>query len=426
MSASRVWQLRVQRGGLAVVLAGSLCAVLSGVAGPASAKPGSDQPPPVTTCANLDQGAQGHAVKTIQKAVGTTVDGDYGPATAKAVKKWQKSHDVPPTGVVDAATWAALPGHVGRKACGQKVSGSGVTVSCASLSAGASGLAVVVLQHALGVSADGDFGSLTQAALEKVQTTAGLAVSGVTTSHTWKALHLRGTPVCSTRHTVGTETKDEKAQAKIASQVLGMVATLDKHAGTTHNQVALQAMAFAKKQLGKPYMYGGTGPKGFDCSGLQMKAYQHAGLTIPRTAAQQYAGAGVDEPLDHAKQGDLLFYASDLTKPATVYHVSMYIGGGEMLEAPHTGEDVQTVPLSTTDLLPVVVRPVADLSLPIKPGASGWSVTQLQEALDRKGSALDVDGGYGPDTQSAVVAWQRSHDLQANGVVHMDTWLTLG
>jgi peptidoglycan hydrolase-like protein with peptidoglycan-binding domain len=97
-----------------------------------------------------------------------------------------------------------------------------------------------------------------------------------------------------------------------------------------------------------------------------------------------------------------------------------------MLEAPHTGADVRVVPLSTTDLLPTVVRPVADLTLPIKPGTTGWSVTQLQQALDRHGSALSVDGGYGPSTESAVEAWQRKHELHANGVVHLDTWLTLG
>ncbi len=76
-------------------------------------------------------------------------------------------------------------------------------------------------------------------------------------------------------------------------------------------------------------------------------------------------------PLNKAKQGDLLFYASDVTKPSTVYHVAMYIGGGKLLDSPQTGENVRVDPLWTTDLMPVVVRPVAGLKLPVKLGATG-------------------------------------------------------
>jgi hypothetical protein len=157
-----------------------------------------------------------------------------------------------------------------------------------------------------------------------------------------------------------------------------------------------------------------------------MTSYLHAGLTIPRVAAAQYAGAGTEEPLDEARQGDLLFFASDVTKPSTVYHVSMYVGGGNMLEAPHTGADVRIVPLWTSDLLPVVVRPVAGLTLPLKRGDTGWSVLQLQQALNRHGQSLSVDGGYGASTAKAVRAWQEAHSLKSNGVVRLTTWLTLG
>jgi hypothetical protein len=184
-------------------------------------------------------------------------------------------------------------------------------------------------------------------------------------------------------------------------------------------------MAFALKQVGKPYVYGGVGPDGYDCSGLQMTAYQHAGLTIPRVAATQYAGAGTPEPLDQAKQGDLLFFASDVSNPATVYHVSMYAGNGTMIEAPHTGAKVRVMPLWTTDLLPVVIRPVAGLTLPLRHGDSGWTVTQLQQSLNRHGATLSVDGGYGPSTVVAVKTWQAGHHLTANGVVRLRTWLTL-
>jgi cell wall-associated NlpC family hydrolase len=380
----------------------------------------------VTTCATLSVGASGDAVTTIQKAIGTGADGDFGPMTQRAVRKWQKANDVAVSGVIDPATWAALPSTVAAKACGQAVSGSGVAATCTTLSTGASSVAVVVLQDALGTTADGQFGKGTRQALKQAQTTAGLDATGTTDATTWKKLKLLGTPVCETAATASGQPRDAKAQAKVRARVQRLAAALEQEPGTTKNQVALAAMAFAQKQIGKPYVYGGTGPKGYDCSGLQMTSYLHAGLTIPRTAAAQYAGAGTTEPLDEARQGDLLFFASDVTKPSTVYPVSMYVGNGDMLEAPHTGANVRVVPIWTSDLLPVVVRPVAGLTLPLKKGDSGWAVTQLQQALNRHDAGLAVDGGYGTTTAQAVRAWQTAHELKATGVVRMTTWLTLG
>jgi peptidoglycan DL-endopeptidase CwlO len=388
----------------------------------------------VTTCATLASGSVGPAVSTIQAVIGTTTDGDFGSATQKALKKWQKAAGIATTGVVDAATWSALPTATGEKACGQPVSGAGVTTTCATLASGTSGLTVAVLQKAASLMVDGSYGGATIAVVKQVQQGAKLKPTGVTDVKTWKALKLLGTPACSTTGSIKGPTgtpgptgpSDLKAQAKIRAKVATLAAKLVKKPGTSGNQVALQAMAFARKQIGKPYVWGGTGPTGYDCSGLTMTAYQHAGLTIPRVAAAQYAGAGVQVPLNDAKQGDLLFYAADLAKPSTVYHVVMYVGGGRVLQAPHTGADVSTAPLSTAGLLPIAIRPVGGLSLPIKPGASGWSVTQLQQDLNRHGAALAVDGGYGASTQAAVKAWQHSHKLKADAVVRTPTWLTLG
>jgi cell wall-associated NlpC family hydrolase len=421
MRADGTWRRRMG------VVAGLVISLGVTVAPLASAHSHSSDPPAVTTCATLAKGSHGAAVKQIQKEVGTTKDGDFGSQTKKALKSWQKAHSLPASGVVDAATWDALPAGVAKKACSRKVHGTGVDVTCASLSSGASGLAVIVLQTGLGITADGQFGHDTTKAVKDTQRAAKLKVTGVTNTHTWKAVGLRGTPACSTHHTVAPhESKDQRKQDKIRSHVDNLVTKLLKKSGTSTNQVALQAMAFANKQIGKPYIYGGTGPKGYDCSGLQMKAYQHAGLTIPRTAAEQYAGAGVQKPLNHAKQGDLMFFASDVSKPSTVYHVVMYVGNGQVLEAPYTGANVRIVPLWSTDLMPVVVRPVANLDLPAKSGDSGFTVTQLQQDLNRHGADLTVDGGYGSQTKSAVKSWQRKQNIKHNGVVHVATWLTLG
>lgn len=400
-------------------------AVGAALAQPASAKAHDATAP--TVCTTIASGASGPAVKVIQRLVGVGADGAFGPQTQQALKAWQTAHSVTASGVVDAATWAAMPLARAERACARKVTGSGVTAHCDLLTSGSNGLAVDVLQKALGLPVDGAFGPATLTAVKSVQTTAKLPVSGITHHKTWKALHLLGSPACSTSGTTGPKPPaDEKAQQKIRAQVATTAAALATKPEITKNQIALQAIAFEKKQIGKPYVWGGTGPKGYDCSGLQMTGFLHAGITIPRTAAQQYAGAGTQIPLSEARQGDLLFYASDVTKPATVYHVVMYMGAGQILDSPQTGETVQIQPMWTTDLLPIAVRPVASLLLPLKPGASGSTVTQLQQALNRHGAALTVDGGYGPSTETAVKAWQKAHKLTANGVVRVPTWLTLG
>jgi hypothetical protein len=156
-----------------------------------------------------------------------------------------------------------------------------------------------------------------------------------------------------------------------------------------------------------------------------MASYLSAGITLPRVAADQY-GAGPTVPLDQAQRGDLLFYASDLTRPATIYHVVLYAGNGRVLDAPHAGATVGTRSLWTTGLLPVAVRPVAQLTLPVGPGASGWSVAQLQQALNRHGAAVSVDGGFGPQTTSAVRAWKSAHKWGTSARVGVRVWLSLG
>jgi cell wall-associated NlpC family hydrolase len=210
----------------------------------------------------------------------------------------------------------------------------------------------------------------------------------------------------------------------VAAQVTKLAANLPTVPGLTTNPLAQKAFAFARAQTGKPYKWGGVGPKSYDCSGLVLASYVHAGITIPRVAADQY-GTGQSVPLDQAQQGDLLFYASDLVKPSTIYHVVIYAGAGTILDAPYTGAFVGTRPLWTNHLLPVAWRPYAPLTLPVKLGATGWTVAQLQQALVRDGFKLTIDGGYGPSTQTAVKQWQTSHKLPATGVVDVATWLTL-
>jgi cell wall-associated NlpC family hydrolase len=318
-----------------------------------------------------------------------------------------------------------MPAQTAATACGQKIGGDGFTVSCAVLSQDDTGAAVAVLEAALDQPVDGEFDADTAKALSAAQRVAGLPVTGTTSRKTWKALTLTRTPACTPGSTTPALPKDYNEQQKVRQQVAQLAADLLQQPGTTTNKIALKAIAFEKRQIGKPYVYGAAGPKSYDCSGLQMTSYLHAGLTLPRVAADQYAGSGPTFPLDQALAGDLLFFASDVIEPTTIYHVAMYLGDGEVLDAPHTGADVETRQLWTTDLLPTVVRPAAGLTLPLQAGASGWPVIQLQQMLNRRGAELTVDGGFGPDTEAAVQSWQRAHQLTADGVVRLKTWLSL-
>ena len=97
---------------------------------------------------------------------------------------------------------------------------------------------------------------------------------------------------------------------------------------------AAAALAYAYAQLGKPYRFGGAGPGSFDCSGLAMRAWGAAGVSLSHSAAaQQHQGSRVS--LSALQPGDLVFWGS----PA--YHVGIYVGGGRVLDAPHTGTVVQ-------------------------------------------------------------------------------------
>lgn len=101
------------------------------------------------------------------------------------------------------------------------------------------------------------------------------------------------------------------------------------------------AIAFAKKQLGEPYKWGATGPDSWDCSGLTMRAWAAGGISLPHWSVAQYQ---VSTPISRAnlRPGDLVFWGSS-GSPSSIYHVAIYLGGGQIIHAPRTGRDVEIV-----------------------------------------------------------------------------------
>lgn len=99
-----------------------------------------------------------------------------------------------------------------------------------------------------------------------------------------------------------------------------------------------QAIAFAQGKIGTPYVYGGTGPNGYDCSGLVQAAFASAGISLPRTVGPQI-NAGRRIAFSDLQPGDLVAYAS-------MSHIGIYIGNGRVIHAPRPGKTVEYTGLS--------------------------------------------------------------------------------
>lgn len=120
------------------------------------------------------------------------------------------------------------------------------------------------------------------------------------------------------------------------------------------------AIAFALAQIGKPYVWGATGPNSYDCSGLMLRAYEAAGILLPRVSRQQFH-AGAHVAVTDAQPGDLLFWAYDPNDVRTIHHVAMYLGGNEIVEAQQSGVPVlrRAIAWTESELVPLATRPGA-------------------------------------------------------------------
>ncbi len=140
---------------------------------------------------------------------------------------------------------------------------------------------------------------------------------------------------------MGPQTTTTSGSDFSASFDAASAATTASSTGTTSGD---SVVADAQQYLGVPYLWGGTDPKtGLDCSGLVQRVYADLGYSLPRTAAGQ-ATVGTEVPggLANAQPGDLLTFGS----PA--HHIGIYIGNGQMIDAPHTGTAVRVEPVYET------------------------------------------------------------------------------
>ncbi|GAA3811985.1 NlpC/P60 family protein [Streptomyces phyllanthi] len=161
--------------------------------------------------------------------------------------------------------------------------------------------------------------------------------------------------LADTRETLGKKKKEVQAKLAQAQKLLNSLTAAEKAAldaaderasresqrdalgggGSAASGRAAEAYAAAQSQIGKPYVYGASGPSSYDCSGLTSWAYAQAGVAIPRTSqAQASAGTRIYSQSE-LKVGDLVIFYGDL------HHVGFYAGNGQVLHAPRTGTVVR-------------------------------------------------------------------------------------
>jgi cell wall-associated NlpC family hydrolase len=218
-------------------------------------------------------------VRALQGALGIAEDGIFGAQTERALRAFQRSHGIPATGSVGPLTQAALG--LGDATARDLPSTAQLRAAApASLTPDA----VRALQRKLGVQADGIIGPRTRAALGSFETAHGLPVDGDPAP----ALKALGIDPASTDGLSGVQSDAANPTADASGAV---------HA----------AVAAAMSKVGSPYRSGGSGPDGFDCSGLVVWAMRQAGIAVPRTSFAQYT-AGTAVPPSSIQAGDLVFF----------------------------------------------------------------------------------------------------------------------
>lgn len=270
-----------------------------------------------TSVVVLHYGSTGSLVKTLQSRLGITADGSFGPITLRAVKAFQERKGLEVDGYVGPLTWAALGGFPGTAPAPSPTPAPPETCSSYVLRYGSFGEMVKVAQSRLGITADGDFGPATLSAVKAYQSRKGLEVDGIVGPITWRSL---GGYPCDTPDP--TPAPDPSAPSEPAPE---------PEPGASYN--GQDVLDIAKKYLGTWYVYGGSTPAGFDCSGFTQYVYRQVGVNLPRTSLQQSQfRSGVS--LNDLRVGDLVFFYSPVS------HVAIYAGNGMIIDSAKPGTQI--------------------------------------------------------------------------------------
>jgi peptidoglycan DL-endopeptidase CwlO len=316
--------------------------------------------PPAPNVVGLSKGTSGAGVLALQNALNRVgigvkygVDGYFGSATQASVKAFQRYKGLPVTGVVDAATAAALglakpaAKPATRPAAAAATKTAAPSTNVVGLRKGAAGPAVQALQNALnrvGVGVkygvDGYFGSATQASVKAFQRYKGLPVTGVVDAATAAALGLAA-PAPTKPAPAAPAPKPAPAPAAPAASPAPASATVPVSPG------AAVAVAAAVSQQGVAYRFAAAEPGvAFDCSGLTAWAWEQAGVSLPHQSFLQSLTVP-HVPVGAAQPGDLLFFHTPVS------HVTIYVGNGMHVQAPSSRSVVQLAPVNWSNVVAV-------------------------------------------------------------------------
>jgi NlpC/P60 family/Putative peptidoglycan binding domain len=271
----------------ALACAGAVAVMLAAFA-PAPAAHASGVPHQV-----LRIGDHGTLVRRLQRLLHVPADGVFGRRTRHAVRTFQRRHHLLADGQVGPHTWRAL---LRRSGAARHRVDDGI------LRLGDRGAGVARVQHMLHVRVNGLYDRRTYLAVRRFQRSHRLTVDGEVGPQTLRALRRASRSGHARRHHV------------------------------RHATLGARAAQLAKRYKGTPYRWGGSTPRGFDCSGLVMYVYARLGVEVPRvTYAQWHAGRHVRR--DQLRPGDLVFFDHR-------GHVGIYTGHGWFIHAPHRGARV--------------------------------------------------------------------------------------
>jgi cell wall-associated NlpC family hydrolase len=255
-------------------------------------------------------GSKAGAVECLlhQAGYSTSQNRSFSANDAKKLKKFQTKHTLKATGKTNGATWAALIAQGSTPA----------------LEHGDTGTSVRRLQLALRALGHTElpgttlYGDLTRAAVKDLQSKVGLATSGKVGDTEWAVLQAGGQAVPT-----GGSSVTPPPPAPPTTETKGEI-----------------ALAFAKEQIGDDYKYAAAGPDKWDCSGLTMKAWAEAGVSLPHNSEAQYK---IGEKVKKAdlQPGDLVFFYDGPS------HVGIYAGDGQIIHAPRPGEKVGYIKISS-------------------------------------------------------------------------------